>query len=83
MVKPTDDKVVKPVIETVYTKDYEEIEKMYNMILEGQSLETEFENGMIKDFNDLLAVERNQKDTKMNELFKQLQQYENQEKESS
>lgn len=75
--------IVQVVEKTVYTKDTAEIEKLYNMILAGQSLEDEFESGMIKDFNDLLEVERNQKDNKINDLFKQLQEYEQEEQKSA
>lgn len=42
---------------TIYSKDDKEIEKLYNMIKNGQTLEQEFEGGMIKNFDDLLRKE--------------------------
>lgn len=39
------------------------------MIQDGKSIESEFEGTVIKDFNDLLMIERNEKDKKMNELL--------------
>lgn len=54
---------------TIYTKDYSDIEAMYQLIMDGQSLESEFEGSMIQDFNDLMTLERNQKDAKMNKLL--------------
>lgn len=57
---------------TIYTKDYSDIEAMYQLIMDGQSLESEFEGSMIQDFNDLMTLERNQKDAKMNKLLTQM-----------
>ena len=47
----------KTIVETVYAKDDEEIEKLYSLIKNGQTLEQEFEGGMIKNFDDLLRKE--------------------------
>ena len=38
---------------------------------------------MIKDFDDLLKQEKKQKDAKMNQLLKEMDKYEKQEKQSS
>ena len=52
----------------MYTKSDEEIKRLYDLIMEGQSLEKEFENGMIADFEDLLKLEKEKKDTKIGTL---------------
>ena len=54
--------------ETIYTKSDEEIKRLYDLIMEGQSLAKEFENGMIADFEDLLKLEKEKKDTKISTL---------------
>ena len=54
--------------ETIYTKSDEEIKRLYDLIMEGQSLEKEFENGMIADFEDLVKLEKEKKDTKIGTL---------------
>lgn len=74
-IERVDNKVVyNPVqpTKTIYTKDYSDIEAMYQLIMDGQSLESEFEGSMIQDFNDLMTLERNQKDAKMNKLLTQM-----------
>ena len=58
-------KETKTVYETIYTKDDEEIQELYNLIKSGQTLEKQFEGGMIKNFDDLLRQEQSGKDTKM------------------
>ena len=74
-IERVDNKVVyNPVqpTKTIYTKDYSDIEAMYQLIMDGQSLESEFEGSMIQDFDDLMTLERNQKDAKMNKLLTQM-----------
>ena len=68
---------------TIYTKDDEEIKKLYELIMQGQSLEKEFDNGMIKDFEDLLKLEKKQKDTKVSQLYEQMEELEKQEKKAA
>ena len=68
---------------TIYTKDDEEIKKLYDLIKNGQTLEQEFEGGMIKNFEDLLRKEQSGKDAKMNQLLKEMEEYERQEKSSA
>ena len=50
------------------------------MIQNGQSLEKEFENGLIKDYEDLLQIAKSKQDgQKMNKLEKQLEDIEKKE----
>ena len=61
----------------------DQIEQMYEMIRNGEQMEQKFEGQVIKNFDQLIKMERNESTQKLNELTGELSRLEQEESKSA
>lgn len=60
-----------------------EIDQMYDLIQNDQKFESRMEGEMVQGFEDLLLLERNQKDDRIETLLKEMYKFEENEKDAA